>query len=192
MKVLLFLFAFFCTIVPNIGPQLRASPINSAELSITVFKTAHQLWLYKDNEAIKRYRIFLGSSPIGDKIKRGDNRTPEGNYRVIEKNADSKFHRFITINYPNVKDADIAYDEGRLTAFQWVDILYASSKGTKPPWNTPLGGFLGIHGIGENEQYKLQLIGDTDWTNGCIALTNREVDELFRLIPLGTLVRIRK
>ncbi len=192
MRILGLLLALFFIMVTDVGGQEPVNPTIRAEFSMTVLKKAHQLWLYKGNQPIKMYRIFLGSSPKGDKIKRGDNRTPEGNYRVIEKNANSKFHRFITIDYPNVKDADRAYHEGRLTASQWVDILYTSRKGMKPPWNTSLGGFLGIHGIGDNENFKLRLIGDMDWTNGCVALTNRDVDELFRRVPLGTLVRIRK
>ena len=135
--------------------------------------------------------MFLGSEP-GHKEKRGDNKTPEGDYRVVEKKKSDKFHRFIGINYPNLKDANRAYGQGRLTADQWVEILHASSKGLKPPWNTPLGGFVGIHGIGENEKFKLRIIGKWDWTNGCVALKNRDVEELFRRVPMGTVVRIRK
>jgi len=129
---------------------------------------------------------------MGDKTQHGDNRTPEGDYRIIEKRSDSKFHRFITIDYPNLDDANRAYEEGRVTASQWADILYASAKGIKPPWNTPLGGFLGIHGIGDNEPFKLRLIDDWDWTNGCVALKNSDVEELFHLVAVGTAVRIRK
>ena len=192
MRTLGLLLALWFVIVADVHGQQPATPASYNEISITVLKTAHQLWLYKGKEPIKVYRVFLGSSPEGHKRTRGDNRTPEGNYRVIEKNPDSKFHRFITIDYPNVRDADLAYNEGRLSASQWVDILYASTKGVKPPWNTSLGGFLGIHGIGDDEKFKLELIGDMDWTNGCIALTNRDVEELFRRVPVGTLVRIRR
>ena len=192
MRTLGLLLALLLSIVVEVRGQEPPQPGTRAEIAITVLKSARRLLLYRGNELIKAYPVFLGSSPKGDKIKRGDNRTPEGDYRVIEKNPDSKFHRFITIDYPNVKDADVAYNEGRLSASQWVDILYASTKGIKPPWNTPLGGFLGIHGIGENEKFKLRMIGDWDWTNGCIALTNRDVADLFGRVPIGTLVRIRQ
>ena len=164
----------------------------NGKFSITILKHARQLWVYKDQRPVKVYRVFLGSSPNGDKNRRGDNRTPEGDYRILEKRSDSKFHRFITIDYPNVDDANRAYEDGRLTAAQWADIFYAQTKGIKPPWNTPLGGFLGIHGIGENEKFKLRLIADWDWTNGCVALRNSDVEELYRLVPLGTAVHIRK
>lgn len=163
----------------------------SGELSITVYKNRRELWLFRGETLIKVYPVFLGSRP-GDKRKRGDNRTPEGDYRVVEKKNSDKFHRFLGIDYPNLKDANRAYNEGKLTAGQWVEILHAYTKGLKPPWNTPLGGFVGIHGIGDNERFKLRLVGNWDWTNGCVALRNRDVEELFRRVPLGTVVRIRK
>jgi len=192
MKHLWILLVLLVAIISPAHAQDRVRTRPREDVSVTIFKKAHQLWLYHGKTPIKVYRIFLGSSPKGDKTKRGDNRTPEGEYRIVEKRADSKFHRFITIDYPNLKDADRAYEEGQLTASQWVEILYASTKGIKPPWNTPLGGFLGIHGIGDNEKFKLRLIEDMDWTNGCVALTNRDVDELFLRLPIGAAVRIRK
>ncbi len=161
-------------------------------VSITIFKARHELWLYRGEKLSKVYKVFLGSSPEGDKDRRGDFKTPLGDYRVVEKKNDSKFHRFIGINYPNLKDADQAYEDGRITAEQWVDILYAAETGTKPPWDTPLGGYIGIHGIGDDEEFKLRLIEDTDWTNGCVAVTNRNVNELYHLLPIGTTVRIRE
>ena len=164
---------------------------SGGDISITVYKNLRQLWLFRGETLTKIYPVFLGSRP-GDKRKRGDNRTPEGDYRVVEKKNSDKFHRFLGIDYPNLNDANRAYGEGSLTADQWVEILHANTKGLKPPWNTPLGGFVGIHGIGENESFKLRLVGNWDWTNGCVALKNRDVEELFQRVPLGTVVRIRK
>ena len=161
------------------------------ELSITVYKNRRQLWLFRGETLAKIYPVFLGSRP-GDKRQRGDNRTPEGDFRVVEKKNSDKFHRFLGIDYPNLKDANRAFGEGSLTADQWVEILHANTKGLKPPWNTPLGGFVGIHGIGDNESLKLRLVGNWDWTNGCVALRNRDVEDLFQRVPLGTVVRIRK
>ncbi len=193
MKLIWILPVLLGTVAP---PSLATANENFAqqsrgEHSITVYKERRELWLFRGDTLTKIYPVFLGSKP-GDKQKRGDNRTPEGDYRVVEKKKSDKFHRFLGIDYPNLKDANRAYGEGRLTADQWVEILHANTKGLKPPWNTPLGGFLGIHGIGEDESFKLRLIGNWDWTNGCVALRNRDVEELFRRIPLGTVVRIRK
>ena len=162
------------------------------EVSVTIFKARHELWFFRGDKPTKVYRVFLGSSPKGHKRERGDYKTPEGDYRVVEKRGNSKFHRFIAIDYPNMKDANRAYEEGRITADQWVEILSAAETGSKPPWDTPLGGFIGIHGIGDDEEYKLRLIEDMDWTNGCVAINNRDVDELFRLLPIGSTVRIRE
>jgi murein L,D-transpeptidase YafK len=183
MKQLAIAFALLVALAAPALAQGESRRSPRKEVSITILKRARQLWLYRDHQPVKVYRVFLGSSPTGDKTERGDNRTPEGDYRIVEKRQDSKFHRFITIDYPNLDDANRAYEEGRLTA---------NAKGIKPPWDTPLGGFLGIHGIGDNEKFKLRLIDDWDWTNGCVALKNRDVEELFRLVPVGTAVRIRK
>ncbi len=178
----------FSTLALAEGPFARHS---RGELSITVYKERQELWLYRGATLTKIYPVFLGSRP-GDKRTRGDNRTPEGDYRVVEKKTSDKFHRFLGIDYPNLEDADRAFNEGKLTADQWVEILHANTKGVKPPWNTPLGGFVGIHGIGDDEGVKLQAIGDWNWTNGCVALRNHHVEELFQRVPLGTVVRIRK
>jgi len=163
-----------------------------AQISITIFKGRRELWLFRGENLLKAYRIHLGSSPQEEKRERGDNKTPEGDYQVVEKKKKSPFHRFIGINYPNLKDAERAFEQGRISADEWVEILYATHTRSKPPWDTALGGSIGIHGIGTNEKFKKRLIGDMDWTNGCIAVTNREIEELFRIVPLGTTVRIRK
>jgi murein L,D-transpeptidase YafK len=185
---------FLLLLFPLSGAAQNEIPVRESdgEISITVFKHRHELRLLRGNETLKVYNIFLGSSPDEEKKARGDNRTPEGNYIVIEKKHDSVFHRFLAINYPNREDADRAYKEDSISPEEWAEIFRASTLGVKPPWDTTLGGYVGIHGIGANEEAKLRLIGDWDWTNGCIALTNGEIEELFRLVPLGAPVRIRK
>ena len=97
------------------------------ELSITVYKERRELWLFRGDTLSKIYPVFLGSKP-GDKQQRGDNKTPEGDYRVVEKKKSAKFHRFLGIDYPNLKDANRAYGEGRLTADQWVEILHTTHR----------------------------------------------------------------
>ena len=138
------------------------------------------------------FSVFLGSSPSGHKFKRGDNKTPEGHYRIVDKNVSDKFHRFIGIDYPNAHDAELAFRQGRITARQKARIKQAVYQGIRPPADTLLGGHLGIHGIGEDEEFKLKLIEDMDWTNGCIAVTNAEIRQLYQTLPIGTAVRIHK
>jgi len=192
MKYLWFLPALLVAAFSVATAGENNHPSLDRNVSVTIFKARHELWLFHGDRSTKVYRVFLGSSPKGDKRERGDYKTPQGDYRIVEKKSNSKFHRFIAIDYPNLKDADRAYEEGRITAAQWVEILRAAETGSKPPWDTSLGGFIGIHGIGDDEEFKLRLIEDMDWTNGCVALTNRDVDELFRLLPIGTTVRIRE
>jgi murein L,D-transpeptidase YafK len=192
MKQFLILLALLIAVFSSATAEENNHTSLNEGVSITIFKSRHELWLYRGEKPTKVYRVFLGSSPEGDKRERGDFKTPQGDYRVVEKKNDSKFYRFIGINYPNLKDADRAYEDGRITAEQWVEILYAAETGAKPPWDTPLGGYIGIHGIGDDEGFKLRLIEDMDWTNGCVAVINRDVNELFHLLPIGTTVRIRE
>jgi murein L,D-transpeptidase YafK len=161
-------------------------------ISLTIYKSRHEMHLYRGKDLIKIYRIFLGSSPVGHKVWRGDNKTPEGNYRVVEKRDSDKFYRFIAIDYPNAHDAELAFRQGKITARQKARIRRAIDQGTRPPADTVLGGHLGIHGIGRDEEFKLKLIEDMDWTNGCISVTNNEIHELYREVPMGAVVRIRK
>lgn len=161
-------------------------------ISLTIRKSRHEMYLYRGKHLVKTYRIFLGSSPVGHKLRRGDNKTPEGDYRVVEKKDSDKFHRFIAINYPNAHDAELAFRQGRITARQKARIRRALDQGNRPPANTVLGGHLGIHGIGRDEEFKLKLIEEMDWTNGCISVTNNEILELYLEVPIGARVRIRK
>lgn len=150
------------------------------------------MYLYQGKQIVKVFHVFLGSSPLGHKFRRGDNKTPEGNYHIVDKQVSENFYRFIGIDYPNAHDAELAFQQGKITAAQKTRIKRAVLAGVRPPADTLLGGHLGIHGVGNDEKFKLKLIGDMDWTNGCIAVTNKEIRELYQELPIGTLVRIRK
>lgn len=188
-SLLVFLLAAVLAFLIPFG-ELSAAP--NDRLSLTVYKSRREMYLYRGNEIVKIYRVFLGSSPVGHKLERGDNRTPEGHYRVVDKKISENFHRFIGIDYPNAHDAELAFRQGRITSTQKSRIKHAVLEGVRPPANTLLGGHLGIHGIGTDEKFKLELIGDMDWTNGCIAVTNTDIRELYERIPIGTAVRIHK
>jgi len=184
----LLLIALSMSGVPNGG--VFATPDN--RISLTIYKSRREMHLQRGKHTVRVFRVFLGSSPLGHKLRQGDNKTPEGNYRVVDKKISDKFHRFIGINYPNAHDAELAFRQGRITAWEKARIKRAVYEGVRPPAETVLGGHLGIHGIGDDERFKLKLIEDMDWTNGCIAVTNAEIRELYRQLPIGTLVRIRK
>ncbi len=117
-----------------------------------------------------------------------DDKTPLGRFRVGWINEKSRYYRFFGLNYPNLDTAKRALDENRITEETWLSILEAKIMGKTPPQNTPLGGHIGIHGIGRGDQ---KIHHEYNWTNGCIALTNEQIDQLGKWIKPGILVNIR-
>lgn len=117
-----------------------------------------------------------------------DDKTPLGRFRVGWINEKSRYYRFFGLNYPNLDTAKRALDENRITRETWLSILEAKSIGKTPPQDTPLGGHIGIHGIGRGDQ---EIHHEYNWTNGCIALTNEQIDQLSKWIRPGVLVNIR-
>ncbi len=132
--------------------------------SVIVFKNARVMYLRKNRKNIFQFNIDLGRNPVGDKISEGDNRTPEGVYYLDNKwERYDKYYKSFWISYPNK-----------------VDIAEASMKNVKP------GIGVMIHGT------PTQRINATDWTNGCIALQNKDMDTLFKYVAPGTLISIKK
>lgn len=160
-------------------PAVPALPV------IHVWKDRRVLEL-REGSSVRRFTVRLGRSPRFAKLRQGDMRTPVGRYRVVEKLAGSRFHRFLGINYPNMADAERAYREGRIDLHVWLDLFLADARGRIPPWNTPLGGRIGIHGEGRQERPPF------DWTEGCIAVSNEEIEYLFDRVPIGTPVIIHE
>jgi hypothetical protein len=131
------------------------------------------------------FRIGLSREP-GPKRLRGDRRTPEGEYRIAAPGRASRFHRFLPIDYPSLADAERALADGRITQAERDAIARAHAEGRLPPQDTPLGGALGFHGEGPRWRGPL----DLDWTEGCFALADAEIDLLASLAVPGTPVRI--
>ena len=144
-----------------------------------------------EGHIIKAYQIATGRGGPGSKQQRGDAMTPVGIYRIIGFRGKSKFHYFMHINYPNIIDAWQGYRNGVIDLQEYEGIARAYKNRVLPPQNTPLGGFLGIHGIGETTEKKLTIHEISDWTDGCIALTNQEINELRQYVQIGTPVVIR-
>ena len=147
--------------------------------------------MVKDGEHVeKKFSISLGRGGHGDKLRIGDNRTPIGTYRIVTFNDNSKFHYFMQLNYPNVKDAFYGLKRNLISRNDFDRIIEALRHGNLPPQNTELGGSIGIHGIGDETDEKLRIHNALDWTEGCIALTNHDVQELRRYVTVGTRVVI--
>jgi len=118
----------------------------------------------------------------------GDNQTPIGTFRIGWISDETRFHRFMGLNYPGAEAARQGYERGLISDEQWRLIRYALNTGNVPPQNTILGGMIGIHGVGQGD---LEVHGLYNWTNGCVALTNEQIDLLSGWVRIGTRVEIR-
>jgi murein L,D-transpeptidase YafK len=147
---------------------------------IEVWKAERKLLLFSDEHIVRTYHIGLGLSPVGDKVRSGDHRTPEGQFYVFIKNPKSAFYLSLGISYPNLEHARRGLRDGLITQGQYDRITEAIKRKKGPPQNTALGGLIYIHGNGSR----------TDWTWGCVALENAEVKELYEAVEVGTPVSI--
>lgn len=157
---------------------MSAPPLSAPR--VVVKKSARILELWDSNNLVGAYHIGLGSSPIGHKQLRGDGCTPEGDYCICTRNCHSRFYLSLGLSYPNAADAKVALEDGRIDRRTYDAIAEAIENGGKPPWDTPLGGEIMIHGHGSGR----------DWTAGCVAVDNEVMDILFDACPVGTPVWI--
>jgi murein L,D-transpeptidase YafK len=132
--------------------------------------------------------IAVGRSGIGDKARRGDDVTPVGRYRIAYLKPESRFRRFYGFDYPGRHDARRALDDGRIDQPTFDQIIAAHDRGEMPPQHTPLGGFVGIHGLGSGSP---EVHKRFNWTRGCVALTNEQIDDLAGWVGEGTVVVVR-
>jgi murein L,D-transpeptidase YafK len=160
------LFSFSVFSLPALSPKDNSLPASAMADKVLVLKGARRLLLIKGNEVLKTYPISLGGNPVGLKIREGDRKTPEGSYVLDRHNAHSLYHRSIHISYPNAEDVARARKLG-----------------------VPTGGDLFIHGLPNDFAGPSQQLGD--WTNGCIAVTNAEIDEIWQVVTDGTPIEIK-
>ena len=132
---------------------------------LVVYKSERKLEFWANHNLIKTYKISLGRNPIGPKEKQGDGKTPEGLYFISDKNPNSRFHLNLGISYPNEEDR----------------------KKSKNP-----GGDIKIHGLKNGNSWIGKFQRLFDWTDGCVAVTNAEIEELYRSVPVGTSIEINK
>jgi L,D-peptidoglycan transpeptidase YkuD (ErfK/YbiS/YcfS/YnhG family) len=149
---------------------------------IRIEKRAHRLTLFAEGKVLRSYRVGLGADAISDKRREGDHLTPEGRFYVCSRNAASAYHLFLGVSYPDAAAADRGLREHLITAEQARAIKAAEARRALPPQLTRLGGLVGIHGGGSS----------SDWTWGCIALENAEIEELWVACALGTPIEILK
>lgn len=171
---------------------LGTGPASATETELEVVKSQRLLLLKNGDKVEKTYHIASGFGGKGDKRRLGDHKTPIGVYRIMKMRDSDRFHLFMALNYPNVKDAYWGLKNRLITRAEFDAIVEASKSGRMPPQDTDLGGAIGIHGIGDVNTEKIEIHDAADWTEGCIALTNEEVEELSRFVDVGTKVVINE
>lgn len=145
---------------------------------IVVMKSARRIMRFRNGALMRTHggaacwTMGLGPEPVGHKLREGDGKTPEGWYRTSDKPW-SQWYAAIAVHYPNRRDATAAQADGRMTAGQAAQTARALAADRKPPQTTPVGGEILIHGGGNQ----------ADWTLGCIALSNPDIDALRATLP---------
>jgi murein L,D-transpeptidase YafK len=135
---------------------------------VVVLKSVRTLQLLSHGKVIKTYKVALGGDPAGPKARQGDHKTPEGIYVLDSRNAHSRFHKAIHISYPNANDRE------------------AARKAKVPP-----GGDVFVHGLPNGYGWVGASHRLKDWTDGCIAVTDEEIDEIWLAVADGTPIEIR-
>lgn len=170
-------------------PPIPAALANEASL-LVAWKSRYRMGLYAKGQLLRSYIIGLGQAPSGHKQRQGDNRTPEGDYRIIQKSrgpfsgayAEYLGVAWLRINYPNATDASNGYRRGLISKAQQDAIIAANREGREPPKNTRLGGGIGIHGW----RGKWPGADRQNLTWGCLSLQNQQLDDLYRQVAVGT------
>jgi len=134
---------------------------------IVVHKKDRTMELMHEGRVLKSYKIALGGEPVGPKTRQGDHRTPEGTYVIDRRNGNSAFHRSLHVSYPN-----------------------ASDRGRAQKLGVPTGGDIFIHGLPNGMGWVGAAHRAKDWTDGCIAVTDSEIEEIWKLVDNGTAVEI--
>lgn len=161
--------AVCCAILSLVIP-LAAHPAPTPQKadSILILKEAHVLELLKNGKVIRTYKVALGRGGLAPKEREGDGRTPEGHYIIDSRNAESHYHKALHVSYPNEEDR-----------------RRAAKLGVAP------GGAIMIHGLPNGLGWLGAAHRLYDWTLGCIAVTDEEIDEIWEMAPIGTPVEIR-
>jgi murein L,D-transpeptidase YafK len=143
-------------------------PLGSKADHVVVVKSKRILTLLDHGKVLKTYKIALGGEPVGPKVRQGDHKTPEGVYILDRRNAHSQFYRSIHISYPDAQDS-----------------ARAAKLGVSP------GGDIYVHGLPNGFAWLGSGHRLKDWTDGCIAVTDQEMDEIWRAVPNGTAIEIK-
>lgn len=196
-------FTQLLTLVPAtlmVGGQARASLIEALLANARQPRHADELWLLVENDvsALSVYRgtmlvehfapVSLGRAGAQIMRTEGGNVTPKGEFRVNRFNRESQWHIFVGLDYPTPAHARMALNEGLYTERDYANYFAYYRRHGYPPQQTVLGGFIGIHGLGVADP---EVHARYHWTQGCVAVTDEQIERLAELIDIGTRVVIR-
>ena len=150
----------------------KSEPVGT--VYIIVDKSDYELQVYDDEGWYATYPVVFGNKDLGDKMKEGDKKTPEGSFKIVSKRPHEKWHKMLMLDYP--------------TKESWAKFKERKAKGLIPS-NAKIGGGIAIHGTWPNDNIVVD--GYTNWTQGCVSLKNEDLDELDNFLPIGTKVIIR-
>lgn len=163
------LFALLCLTFTALSHANAAPSLGSPSIDkVLVVKSERKLHLVSAGQTLKSYRVSLGKQPNGAKSREGDKRTPEGFYWIDWRKTSDKYNLSMHISYPNARDLAQAQKEG-----------------------VPAGSMIMLHGTPLDEEYPEWFFYTLDWTEGCIALSNHDMREIWLLVKDGTLIEIR-
>jgi murein L,D-transpeptidase YafK len=166
-----------------------AAPTQSDSESLLMIDTVGRTLEVVQGDQVKQifHNISVGRNGYSFDHHEGDGRTPLGVFHVAWINPNSRFYLFFGLDYPNQNDAEEAFRRKLIDFDTYFAIRKALHRGELPPQDTPLGGHIGIHGLGHGNRF---IHETTNWTQGCVALTNEQIDQLARWVTLGTKVVI--
>ncbi|RYG10111.1 MAG: hypothetical protein EOO07_22715 [Chitinophagaceae bacterium] len=167
ISIYLILVIFTCAVIYNLWPEKKLAADAKIDY-LLVEKSRQTMKAYTGNKLIKTYRISVGKNAVGHKVYEGDQKTPEGIYTINDRNPNSGYHKNLGVSYPNNIDREKAKQLG------------------KSP-----GGDIKIHGLRNGLGFIKKLHRAFNWTNGCIALTDNEVDELYTAVVTNAKIEIR-
>jgi len=157
-----------CTVIATTLLLIATHTATTQADKVLIQKSARQLTLLRNGKPLRSYHVSLGSNPKGAKEREGDEKTPEGLYTIDSRNAYSKYHLALHVSYPN------AADRARARRLR-----------VRP------GGEIMIHGTPNRWRGLRAVFAHTDWTAGCIAVSDHDIEEIWKLVPNGTVVEIR-
>ncbi len=171
-----------------ISLTLMNYPVRANAIWIDVDTNKHTLTVLQGNAILAVFEnVAIGRFGTTLDKQTKDDKTPLGRFRIGWINENSRYYRFFGLDYPNLETAKRALDENRITHEIWLSIAQAIKNKKSPPQDTVLGGYIGIHGIGRGDR---EVHDSFNWTNGCIALTNEQIDQLGKWLKPGVMVEI--